>query len=73
MGVLSQRFKTTLPNGKVVEKLHPIVFASKHTSRTEEKYKPFLLEFAMLKFALDKFSNIIWGFKLKQIVRQLGL
>ena len=61
-GVLSQRFKTTLPSGKVVEKLHPIAFASKRTSRAEERYKPFLLEFAALKFALDKFSNVIWGF-----------
>jgi hypothetical protein len=61
-GVLAQRFKTTLPSGRTVEKLHPIVFASKRTSRAEEKYKPFLLEFAALKFALDKFSNIIWGF-----------
>ena len=29
---------------------------------TEQKYKPFLLEFAALKFALDKFSDVIWGF-----------
>jgi hypothetical protein len=28
----------------------------------EAKYKPFLLEFAALKFALDKFLDIIWGF-----------
>ena len=28
-GVLAQRFKTTLPSGCVVEKLHPIAFASK--------------------------------------------
>ena len=61
-GVLVQRFKTTLPSGHVVEKLHPIGFASKRTLQTKEKYKPFLLEFAALKFALDKFSNIIWGF-----------
>lgn len=42
--------------------MHPIAFASKWTSRTKEKYKPFLLEFTALKFALDRFSNIIWGF-----------
>ena len=60
--VLAQRFKTTLPSGKVVKCLHPIAFASKRTSRTEEKYKPFLLEFAALKFGLDKFSDTIWGF-----------
>ena len=47
---------------KKVTKLHPIAFASKRTSKSEEKYKPFLLEFAALKFALDKFSNTIWGF-----------
>ena len=51
-----------LPSGKTVSRLHPIAFASKRTSKAEEKYKPFLLEFAALKFALDKFSNTIWGF-----------
>jgi hypothetical protein len=61
-GVLAQRFKTTLLSGHTVNKLHPIAFASKRTSHTEEKYKPFLLEFAALKFSLDKFSNVIWGF-----------
>ncbi|TFY82945.1 hypothetical protein EWM64_g1070 [Hericium alpestre] len=61
-GVLSQQAKTTMPSGKVVDKRHPIAFASKRTSSSEEKYKPFLLEFAALKFALDKFSDIIWGF-----------
>ena len=60
--VLAQRFKTVLPSGKTVTKLHPIAFASKRTSKSEEKYKPFLLEFAALKFTLDKFSNTIWGF-----------
>ncbi|OBZ66956.1 Retrovirus-related Pol polyprotein from transposon opus [Grifola frondosa] len=63
--VLTQRFQTVLPNGRTVEHLHPIAFASKRTSRTEEKYKPFLLEFAALKFALDKFSDIIWGFPIE--------
>lgn len=60
--VLAQRFTTVLPTGKSLERLHPIAFASKRTSRAEEKYKPFLLEFAALKFGLDKFSDIIWGF-----------
>ena len=59
--VLSQKCKVTLPNRKVVEKLHPIAFALKRTSKMEEKYKPFLLEFAALKFTLDKFADIIWG------------
>ena len=40
-------------------------FASKRTSKTEEKYKPFLLEFAALKFGLDKFSDITWGFPIE--------
>ncbi|TFY79119.1 hypothetical protein EWM64_g4891 [Hericium alpestre] len=60
--VLTQQFDTMLPNSKVVRKLHPLAFASKRTSRAEEKYMPFLLEFAALKFALDKFSDILWGF-----------
>jgi len=60
--VLAQRFTTVLTSSKTVARLHPIAFASKRTSKTEEKYKPFLLEFAGLKFALDKFSDIIWGF-----------
>ena len=62
MGVLSQNFKRTLPSSKTIKKLHPITFASKCTSQAEERYKPFLLEFAALKFSLDKFLNIIWGF-----------
>ena len=64
-GSVSQRFATKLPSGKVVTRLHPIGFASKRTSRTEEKYKSFLLEFAALKFCLDKFSDILWGFPIE--------
>jgi len=60
--VLSQKFNHVLPSGKVIQRLHPLGFASKRTSKAEEKYKPFLLEFAALKFGLDKFSDIIWGF-----------
>lgn len=60
--VLSQRTRTQNTAGKWTERLHPIGFASKRTSSTEQNYKPFLLEFAALKFALDKFSDIIWGF-----------
>ena len=59
--VLTQRFETVLPSGKVVKQLHPIAFTSKRTSKTEEKYKPFLLEFVALKFGLDKFTDTIWG------------
>lgn len=45
-----------------MSRLHPIAFASKRTSTTEEKYKPFLLEFAALKYAFDKFSDIVYGY-----------
>lgn len=61
-GVLSQRIKSTLPGGKVVTRLHPIAFASKRTSVSEEKYKPFLIEFAALKYSFDKFSDIVYGY-----------
>jgi len=64
-GILSQRHTTALTLGKTVSKLHPIAYASKCTSQTEEKYKPFILEFAALKFTLDQFSNTIWGFPIK--------
>ena len=62
VGVLSQKIKTTLPGGKEVTRLHLIGFASKRTSSLEEKYKPFLLEFATLKYSFDKFSDIVYGF-----------
>jgi hypothetical protein len=61
-GVLAQRIKSTLPGGKEVTRLHPIAFTSKRTSVSEEKYKPFLLEFAALKFTFDKFSDIVYGY-----------
>lgn len=60
--VLSQRVQMEKRPGKVVERLLPIAFASKRTSAAEHKYKPFLLEFAALKFGLDRFSDIVWGF-----------
>src|ERR1700683_3793328 len=34
-------------------------------SLAEARYKPFLLEFAALKFALDKFDSIVWGFPIE--------
>jgi RNase H-like domain found in reverse transcriptase len=64
-GVLAQQFPHTRPDGSQVQKIWPITFASKQTSPTEAKYKPFLLEFVALKFALDKFSDIIWGFPIE--------
>ena len=60
--VLSQRFTTTLESGATVTAVHPIGFASKRTSSAEECYKPYILEFAALKFRLDHFSDTIWGF-----------
>ncbi|KAL1946364.1 hypothetical protein VTO73DRAFT_15491 [Trametes versicolor] len=60
--VLAQRFTDVLPSGKQVQRSHPIAYASKRTSKSEEKYKSFISEFAALKFGLDKFSDIIWGF-----------
>ncbi|KAG5634374.1 hypothetical protein H0H81_002201, partial [Sphagnurus paluster] len=35
---------------------------AKQQRLSEEKYKPFLLEFTALKFSLNKFSDTIWGF-----------
>ena len=64
-GVLAQEITTMLPGGKEVRRLHPIAFASKRTSTSERKYKPFLLEFAMLKFAFDKFLDIVYGYPVK--------
>ena len=63
--VLMQKIKTQTPNGKPVERTVPIVFASKRTSTAERKYKPFLLEFAALKFGLDQFLDTIWGFPIE--------
>lgn len=60
--VLAQKTTMVLTSSKSVTRLHPIAFASKRTSKIEEKYKPFLLKFAGLKFMLDKFSDVIWGF-----------
>ena len=40
----------------------PIAFASKRTSAAKRNYKSFLLDFTALKFGLDHFSDIIWGF-----------
>ena len=64
-GVLSQRITSVLSGGKKVTWLHPLGYASKRTSTAEEKYKPYLLEFAALKFSLDKFGDTIWGFPVK--------
>ncbi|KAG8730926.1 hypothetical protein FRC10_002246 [Ceratobasidium sp. 414] len=59
--VLSQEWEVKGSNGVTRKVTYPIAFASKRTSRTEERYIPFLLEFAALKYALDEFDNIIHG------------
>ncbi|QRV79931.1 Retrovirus-related Pol polyprotein from transposon opus [Ceratobasidium sp. AG-Ba] len=60
--MLTQRWEeTNTRTGKQRSVTYPLAFASKRTSRAEEKYAPFLLEFAALKFALDSFEQIIMG------------
>lgn len=60
-GFLSQPFTTTANDGKEVTRWHPVSYCSKRTSRSEEKYEPFLLEFAALKYSLDEFAPYIYG------------
>ena len=61
-GMPTQKFTMVLPNGTEKTTAHPIGFSSKQMSITEEKYKPFILEFGVLKHCLDQFSDIIWGY-----------
>ena len=60
--VLAQQFSAWLPDGEVKCVVHLIGYVSKHSSLAEEHYKPYILEFAALKFGLDHFSETIWGF-----------
>jgi hypothetical protein len=60
-GFLSQPFTYTDSSGKEQVHWHPISYCSKRTSKSEERYKPFLLEFAALKFCLDEFDPYIYG------------
>jgi hypothetical protein len=64
-GMITQKFTSVLPNGTERTTVHPIGFSSKRTSPTEEKYMPFILEFAALKHCLDKFGDIIWGYPIE--------
>lgn len=64
-GTLAQQFTTKLLSGKIMTQIHPVAFTSKWISCTEEKYESFLLEFATLKFCMDKFTDIIWGFPIE--------
>ncbi|CEL53469.1 Retrovirus-related Pol polyprotein from transposon opus OS=Drosophila melanogaster GN=pol PE=4 SV=1 [Rhizoctonia solani AG-1 IB] len=59
--VVSQAWEETDKQGKTHKVMYPIAFASKRTSRSEEKYPPFLLEFAALKFGCDEFDSLIYG------------
>ncbi|QRV99741.1 Retrovirus-related Pol polyprotein from transposon opus [Ceratobasidium sp. AG-Ba] len=59
--VLSQAWEETSSDGKTHKVTYPVAYASKRTSRTEERYIPFLLEFAALKFACDEFDSLIFG------------
>ncbi|QRV88070.1 Retrovirus-related Pol polyprotein from transposon opus [Ceratobasidium sp. AG-Ba] len=59
--VLSQEWEELGSDGRTHKVTYPIAYASKRTSRTEERYIPFLLEFAALKFACDEFDSLIFG------------
>jgi hypothetical protein len=58
---LSQPFKEVNREGKEVTRWYPIAYCSKRTSPSEERYEPFLLEFAALKFSLDEFDQYVFG------------
>jgi hypothetical protein len=60
-GFLSQPFTTMDSNDKETTGRHPISYCSKRTSKSEAKYEPFLLEFAALKYSLDKFESYNYG------------
>ncbi|KAF8757017.1 hypothetical protein RHS01_03729 [Rhizoctonia solani] len=59
--VLAQEWEEISANAVTRKVRYPVAFASKRTSRTEERYIPFLLEFAALKFAFDEFESMIFG------------
>ena len=63
--VLSQRHTSVLSNGETITRIHPIGYASKRSSPVEEWYKPYVLEFAALKFGMDHFSDITWDFPIE--------
>jgi hypothetical protein len=64
-GMVTQKHTAILLNGTEKTVLHPISFVSKRTSPTEEKYKPFLLEFTALKYTLDKCGDMLWGYPIE--------
>jgi hypothetical protein len=62
---LSQPFAYTDSARREQTRWHPISYCSTCTSRSEERYEPFLLEFAALKFCLDEFDPYIYGSPIK--------
>ncbi|QRV96443.1 Retrovirus-related Pol polyprotein from transposon opus [Ceratobasidium sp. AG-Ba] len=64
-GVLEQEWLELDHHGQETKVRYPIAYASKRTSRSEEHYIPFLLEFAALKYALDEFDDMIFGQPIK--------
>ena len=60
-GWLSQEFDSVDKNGNMVSRWHPISYCSKWTSLSEAQYKPFLLEFAALKYSMDELTPYIYG------------
>ena len=61
-GILTQRFEWVDSHGTTQMWSHPIAFTSKHTSDSETQYKPYLLEFTVLKCSLNRFSDTIAGY-----------
>ena len=61
-GILSQKFMWTDLKGSKHTHTHLIGFVSKCTSDSKTCYQPYLLEFAALKYSLDKFSDMICGY-----------
>ena len=64
-GILTQQFEWVDSNGTTQMRSHPIAFTSKHTSDSETQYKPYLLEFTVLKCSLNRFSDTIVGYPVK--------
>ena len=60
-GFLSRPFTYTDSSGKEQAHWHPISYCLKRTSKSEEWYEPFLLEFVALKFCLDEFDPYIYS------------
>lgn len=60
-GYLSQPFTEIDAAGAEHTKWHPISFALKCTSPSEERYELFLLEFTALKYCMDEFALYIYG------------